>query len=71
MNWKSQFAYTLGGISSQFPSNFGLFVIIPKQGYIGIHKTPWYFLRLTIPFPFKFGTIWRKLEPSRVMTSQA
>ena len=36
MSWEDQLAYTLRGISSQFPSNFRLFVISPKQGCRGI-----------------------------------
>ena len=36
MSYEAQLAYTLGGISSQFPSNFGFFVISPKQGCRGL-----------------------------------
>ena len=63
MSWEAQLAYTLGGISSQFPSNFGLFVINPKQGCRGlkydksIYKKPWDLSRLTIAYSFKFETI--------------
>ena len=37
VSWEAQLAYTLGGISSQFPSNFCLFVINPKQGLRGLN----------------------------------
>ena len=37
MIWEARLAYTLGGVSSQFPSNFSLFSISTKQGRRGIN----------------------------------
>ena len=37
MSWEAHLAYPLGGISSQFPSNFWPFAISLKKGCSGIN----------------------------------